>query len=121
MQDNIGGDTSQDDIDELDCLREKWLNELLPTPSSWEDAEVKPTMCRLLKQKKKLFKSERCSHKNVVVAGGEAIQEHSMGKFSRTSIASGSEAAGRAIYKNSDSKYLFYRAHTGCWLIGDDY
>merc|ERR1712139_558391 len=89
--------------------------------SSWEDPEVKPSMCRSRKHKRKLAKAELCSHTKIVVAGGEAIQPESMGKFSRTSIASGSEASNRAIYKNTHNKWLFYRAHTGCWLVGDDY
>mmetsp|Transcript_108936 Transcript_108936/g.172100 ORF Transcript_108936/g.172100 Transcript_108936/m.172100 type:complete len:84 (+) Transcript_108936:3-254(+) len=44
LQDNFGGDM-QDAMPELDCLREKWLEKLLPGPSSFEDAAYPPNLC----------------------------------------------------------------------------
>lgn len=47
LQDNLGADM-QTEVAELDCMRERWLNKLLPGPSSWEDKESKPGMCRAI-------------------------------------------------------------------------
>jgi hypothetical protein len=44
FQDNLGAEM-QDQVAELDCLKEKWLNKLLPGPSSWEDSNSPPRMC----------------------------------------------------------------------------
>ena len=50
LQDDLGNDMP-DGILELDCLREKWLSKLLPTPSSFEDPNSPPSMCKAWRER----------------------------------------------------------------------
>ena len=50
LQDDLGDDMS-DGILESDCLREKWLSKLLPTPSSFEDSNSPPSMCKTWRER----------------------------------------------------------------------
>lgn len=51
FQDGLG-DGAESQAAELDCLKEKWLNKLLPAHSSFEDPEFPPSRCSTLQAAK---------------------------------------------------------------------
>merc|ERR1711879_217524 len=57
MQDNLGPNM-KDDVAELDCLREEWMNKLFPEPSSYEDPDTPLRTCMAPNVPKRLAQSK---------------------------------------------------------------